>query len=81
MPKDSVGRQALFNLLRSNLDMFSVCVDRCYDRDSRIGTGYFQVGQQAMFPRKALMLQLPCNAMQTCSAVKVYDIQIMTATS
>lgn len=44
VPKDSVGRTALFNLLRSNLDMFSVCVDRCYDRDPRIATGSFQVG-------------------------------------
>lgn len=43
VPKDSVGRTALFNLLRSNLDMFSVCVDRCYDRDHRIATGSFQV--------------------------------------
>lgn len=43
VPKDSVGRTALFNLLCSNLDMFSVCVDRCYDRDSKVATGSFQV--------------------------------------
>lgn len=44
VPKDIVGRTALLNLLRSNLEMFSVCVDRCYDRDTRIATGSFQVG-------------------------------------
>lgn len=43
VPKDVVGRSALFNLLRSNLEMFSVCVDRCYDRDPHIATGSFQV--------------------------------------
>jgi hypothetical protein len=43
VPKDAVGRSALFQLLRSNLDMFSVCVDRCYYRDTRIATASFQV--------------------------------------
>jgi len=43
VPKDAVGRTALLHLLRSNLEMFSVCVDRCYDRDTRIATGSFQV--------------------------------------
>lgn len=44
VPKDAVGRTALLNLLRSNLEMFSVCVDRCYDRDARVATASFQVG-------------------------------------
>lgn len=43
VPKDAVGRTALLHLLRSNLEMFSVYVDRCYDRDTRIATGSFQV--------------------------------------
>lgn len=43
VPKETVGRTALLNLLRSNLEMFSVCVDRCYDRDNRIATASFQV--------------------------------------
>lgn len=43
VPKDAVGRTALLNLLRSNLEMFSVYVDRCYDRDARIATASFQV--------------------------------------
>jgi hypothetical protein len=43
VPKDAVGRTALLNLLRSNLEMFSVCVDRCYDRDPRVATASFQV--------------------------------------
>ncbi|WIA40102.1 hypothetical protein OEZ86_013510 [Tetradesmus obliquus] len=43
VPKDAVGRSALFQLLRSNLDMFPVCVDRCYYRDPRIAATSFQV--------------------------------------
>lgn len=43
VPKDAVGRSALFQLLRSNLDMFPVCVDRCYYRDPRIAAASFQV--------------------------------------
>eukprot|EP00775_Hariotina_reticulata_P013221 gene13221-13351_t len=43
VPRDSIGRTALFKLLSSNLDMFGVCVDRCYHSDSRIATGTFQV--------------------------------------
>lgn len=43
VPKDAVGRAALLNLLRSNLEMFSVYVDRCYDRDACIATASFQV--------------------------------------
>jgi hypothetical protein len=42
-PKAAVGRAALLNLLRSNLEVFGVCVDRCYDRDPRIGRASFQV--------------------------------------
>jgi hypothetical protein len=48
VPKDAVGRTALLNLLRSNLEMFSVCVDRCYDRDARIATASFQVRSKAV---------------------------------
>jgi hypothetical protein len=47
VPKDAVGRTALLNLLRSNLEMFSVCVDRCYDRDPRVATASFQVRRAA----------------------------------
>lgn len=43
VPKADVGRTALLSLLRSNLEMFSVYVDRCYDRDARIATASFQV--------------------------------------
>jgi hypothetical protein len=46
VPKDAVGRSALFQLLRSNLDMFPVCVDRCYYRDMRIATASFQVNDR-----------------------------------
>jgi hypothetical protein len=42
-PRAHVARVALGHLLRYNLDMFSVCVDRCYHPDSSIATGYFQV--------------------------------------
>jgi len=42
VPRDSIGRTALFKLLSSNLDMFGVCVDRCYHSDARIATGTFQ---------------------------------------
>lgn len=45
VPKDAVGRTALLNLLRSNLEMFSVYVDRCYDGDARVATASFQVRQ------------------------------------
>lgn len=43
VPKGTVGRTALLNLLRSNPEMFSVCVDRCYERDARIAAASFQV--------------------------------------
>ena len=43
IPKDSIAKGALFQLLRCNQEMFSICVDRCYDADSRVATGYFQV--------------------------------------
>ncbi len=42
-PRAHVARGALGHLLRFNLDMFSVCVDRCYHPDGSIATGYFQV--------------------------------------
>lgn len=45
VPKGAVGRTALLNLLRSNLEMFSVYVDRCYDGDARVATASFQVWQ------------------------------------
>jgi hypothetical protein len=48
VPKDAVGRTALLNLLRSNLEMFSVYVDRCYDRDAHIATASFQVRSKAL---------------------------------
>jgi hypothetical protein len=44
-PRAHVARVALGHLLRYNLDMFSVCVDRCYHPDGSIATGYFQVGR------------------------------------
>lgn len=43
-PRAHVARLALGHLLRFNLDMFGVCVDRCYHPDPSIATGYFQVG-------------------------------------
>jgi hypothetical protein len=39
----AVARNGLFQLLRSNPDMFNVCVDRCYDPDPRVASCYFQV--------------------------------------
>ncbi len=49
-PRAHVARVALGHLLRHNLDMFSVCVDRCYHPDAGIATGYFQVCLGAFLP-------------------------------
>jgi hypothetical protein len=42
--KPAVARTALMNFLSSNPDLFAACVDRCYDPDPAVATGYFQVG-------------------------------------
>ena len=42
--KRTVAHSALLNLLQSNLDLFDVFVDRCYDGDPRVAKGYFKVG-------------------------------------
>jgi hypothetical protein len=69
IPKDSVARNALFQLLRCNQDMFSICVDRCYDADSRVATGYFQVRAWACPPlcKESYMLIAPGSSKRTCS--------------
>ncbi|MEB3185691.1 MAG: hypothetical protein VKM97_07385 [Cyanobacteriota bacterium] len=42
--KAAVASSALTALLESNLDLLPTCIDRCYDADPAISTGYFQVG-------------------------------------
>lgn len=43
-PRGSIARTALLALLTHNLDMFLGCIDKCYDPDHVVATGYFQVG-------------------------------------
>lgn len=43
----AVGHAALARLLESNLDIFQICVDRCYDAEPRIANGYFLVLSEA----------------------------------
>jgi hypothetical protein len=67
VPKDAVGRAALLNLLRSNLEMFSVYVDRCYDGDARIATASFQVRTQIGRQTHARLGNSPLASWKACS--------------
>ncbi|MEW5300011.1 MAG: hypothetical protein WDW36_002975 [Sanguina aurantia] len=42
-PRGGIARTALLALLTHNLDMFLGCIDKCYDPDPVVATGYFQV--------------------------------------
>ncbi|VFQ58448.1 unnamed protein product [Cuscuta campestris] len=39
----SLAKQALKNLLITNLDLFPACIDQCYHSDAAIADGYFSV--------------------------------------
>jgi hypothetical protein len=60
-PRAHVARVALGHLLRFNLDMFSVCVDRCYHPDPSIATGYFQVRAAAAAGRAPVGRSVPAG--------------------
>ena len=46
--KPVVAQTALLNLLSTNVDLFSVCVDQCYAAEPMLSRAYFQVGSLQM---------------------------------
>lgn len=40
---------------QANLDLFPVCLDRCYDCNKGVARGYFQVGDVTQNCRKSLV--------------------------